>query len=194
MGVTMKVLAINGSPRKNGNTHKLIQHVFEPLIAGGFNSEVIQIGGLSIHGCKACMRCKETKNLKCSTQTDVMNDIIQKVYNADILLLASPTYFADITSEMKAFIDRLGYVSNANGRFLEKKIGSPIVAVRRGGAIHAFDSMMHFIHIQGMISIGSTYWNMGIGRNPGEVEQDEEGVRNMRNLGQSLLWLSKKIF
>lgn len=190
----MKVIAINGSPRKNGNTQKLIQHVMEPLIGDGFESEIIQIGGLSIRGCSACMKCKESKDLKCSIHTDAINEIIAKVYQSDILLLASPTYFADITSEMKAFIDRLGYVSNANGRFLERKIGSPIVAVRRGGSIHAFDSMMHFIHIQGMISIGSTYWNMGIGRNPGEVEQDEEGIRNMKNLGQSLLWLSKKVF
>ncbi len=190
----MKVIAINGSPRNNGNTHRLIQYVLEPLVEGGFESEIIQIGGLSIRGCRACMKCKESKDFKCSIQNDPLNDVIQKVYNADILLLASPTYFADITSEMKAFIDRLGYVSNANGRFLERKIGSPIVAVRRGGSIHAFDSMMHFIHIQGMISIGSTYWNMGIGRNPGEVEQDDEGIRNMKNLGQDLLWLSKKLF
>jgi multimeric flavodoxin WrbA len=190
----VKVIAINGSPRKNGNTQRLIENVLEPLRESGYTTEVVHIGGTSIQGCRACMKCKELKNNRCSIETDLLNDTIQKVFQADLLILASPTYFADITSEMKAFIDRMGYVSGANGRLLEKKIGTALVAVRRGGSIHAFDSMMHFIHIQGMISIGSTYWNMGIGRNPGEVESDEEGIKNMKNLGQNLAWLSKKIY
>jgi multimeric flavodoxin WrbA len=189
----MKAIAINGSPRKNGNTHSLIENVLKPLQESGYTPEIIHIGGTPIRGCRACMKCKELKNKRCSIETDSLNEIIQKVFQSNLLILASPTYFADITSEMKAFIDRLGYVSGANGRLLEKKIGTALVAVRRGGAIHTFDSMMHFIHIQGMISIGSTYWNMGIGRNPGEVESDEEGIKNMRDLGQNLVWLSKKL-
>lgn len=189
----MKVIAINGSPRKNGNTQLLIKRVLEPLQRGGCETKIVQIGGFAIRGCRACMKCKELKNKRCSIESDPVNDIIQEVFQSDILILASPTYFADITSETKAFIDRLGYVSNANGRLLDRKIGTALVAVRRGGSIHAFDSMMHFVHIQGMISVGSTYWNMGIGRNPGEVEQDDEGMKNMENLGQNLLWLSKKI-
>jgi len=190
----MKAIAINGSPRENGNTHRLIQKVFTPLRQAGFETEIIQIGGRPIRGCMACMKCKELKNKQCSIHTDIVNEIIQKVFQSDILLLASPTYFADITSEMKGFIDRLGYVSGANGRLMEKKIGAALVAVRRGGSIHAFDSMMHFIHIQGMVSIGSTYWNMGIGRNPGEIESDLEGLKNMEDLGNQIVWLAKKLF
>jgi multimeric flavodoxin WrbA len=111
---------------------------------------------------------------------------------ADGIILASPTYFADITPELKALIDRAGFVAGANDNFLKRKAGAAVVAVRRGGAIHAFDSINHFFLIRQMLVPGSCYWNMGIGRDKGEVETDEEGIRTMTILGENLAWLMKK--
>ena len=122
-----------------------------------------------------------------------MNDCIAKAIEADGIILGSPTYFTDVTAEMKAFIDRLGYVSSANGGFLKRKAGAAVMAVRRAGSIHAFDSMNHLFLISGMIVVGATYWNLGMGRNYGEVLNDKEGMRNMQALGENMAWLLKKI-
>jgi len=112
---------------------------------------------------------------------------------ADGILLASPTYFADVTAEMKAFIDRCGMIGKANGDLFQRKVGAAIISVRRGGAIHAFDTINHFFLISQMIIPGSSYWNMGLGGNPGDVESDEEGLATMELLGHNMAWLLKKI-
>jgi multimeric flavodoxin WrbA len=123
----------------------------------------------------------------------VVNECIEKMQESDGIILASPTYFADVTAEMKALIDRAGLVSIANGRNLKRKVGAAVVAVRRGGSIHVFDSINHFFLINEMIVPGSVYWNLGIGREKGEVEGDEEGIRTMTMLGENMAWLLKKI-
>jgi len=189
----MKVVAFNGSPRNDGNTACLIHHVFDVLQAEGIETELVQVGGNLIRGCTACYQCMERKDGRCVIQNDIVNDCIEKMRQADGILLASPTYFADVTAEMKALIDRVGLVSIANGRFLTRKVGAAVVAVRRGGSIHAFDTMNHLFLIAEMIIPGSCYWNMGIGRGKGEVEQDEEGVRTMKVLGTNMAWLLKKV-
>jgi multimeric flavodoxin WrbA len=187
----MKVVAFNGSPRSDGNTACLIHHVFEVLQAEGIETELVQVGGNLIRGCTACYQCMERKDGRCVIQNDIVNDCIEKMRQADGILLASPTYFADVTAEMKALIDRVGLVSIANGRFLKRKVGAAIVAVRRGGSIHAFDTMNHLFLIAEMIIPGSCYWNMGVGRGKGEVENDEEGIRTMKVLGENMAWLMK---
>jgi multimeric flavodoxin WrbA len=187
----MKVVAFNGSPRKDGNTVRLIQHVFDALKVEGIETELVQVGGNLIHGCTACYQCFQTKNERC-VQADVVNEWIAKMRGADGIILASPTYFADITPELKALIDRAGLVAGANDNFLKRKIGAAVIAVRRGGAIHAFDTINHFFLIRQMIIPGSCYWNMGIGREKGEVEADEEGIRTMTVLGENMAWLLKK--
>jgi multimeric flavodoxin WrbA len=189
----MKVVAFNGSPRRDGNTFRLLQHLFTALQAEGIETELVQLGGLPVRGCTACFQCFQNKDGKCVLAGDRINDCIAKMREADGIVLASPTYFADITPELKALIDRAGFVAGANDNFLRRKVGAAVIAVRRGGAIHAFDSINHFFLIRQMIVPGSCYWNMGIGRDKGEVEDDEEGIRTMTVLGENMAWLLKKL-
>ncbi len=189
----MKVLAINGSPRKGGNTEILIKKALAPIEAAGIETEIIQIGGKAIRGCIACGKCFEMQNQTCVIDKDPVNGIVQKMVEADGIILGSPTYFTDVTAEMKALIDRAGYVALANGALLKHKVGAAVVAVRRGGALHVFDTMNHFFQINQMFIVGSTYWNMAYGLQPGDVESDEEGMANMANLGESMAFLLNKL-
>jgi multimeric flavodoxin WrbA len=189
----MKVFAVNGSARKDGNTALLINSVFQELQQEGIETEMIQLAGKKIRGCIACYKCFKNKNQRCSVDKDVVNECIAKIVEADGIILGSPTYFANISSELKALIDRAGMVAIANGRMLRRKVGAAVVAVRRGGAIHAFNSINHFYFINEMIVPGSIYWNMGIGYDKGDVDKDEEGLRTMQVLGQHMAWLLKKI-
>jgi multimeric flavodoxin WrbA len=189
----MKVVAFNGSARQDGNTAILIRRVFSELEKQGIETELVQLAGQPIHGCRACGQCVKNKDRRCAVDDDIVNACIEKMLAADGIILASPTYFADLTSETKALIDRAGYVARANGDMFQRKVGAAVVAVRRTGAIHAFDSINHFFLIGQMIVPGSSYWNIGIGRAKGEVEQDEEALRTMEALGQNMAWLLKKI-
>lgn len=190
----MKVVAFNGSPRKEGNTATLIKYVFEELEKEGIETELVNIGGKRTIGCTACMKCFQNKDKKCIFDDDFVNGCIQKMIEADGIILASPTYFTDITTEMKALIDRAGFVSKANGDLFRRKVGASVVAVRRAGSLHAFTTMNNFFTIGQMIIPGSSYWNMGIGGAPGDVQKDEEGIRTMRTLGQNMAWLMKKLY
>jgi len=189
----MKVVAFNGSARKDGNTAILLNRVLEELVGEGIETELIQFAGEPIAGCIACYKCQKNKDLRCAVNTDKVNDYLAKMQQADGILLGSPTYIADITTSMKAFIERITIVSRANGDMLKRKMGAAVVAVRRAGAIHAFSSLNDFFLINQMIIPGSSYWNIGIGRNPGEVKNDNEGLQTMKTLGQNMAWLLKKI-
>ncbi len=189
----MKVVAFNGSARKDGNTAILVRRAFAELEKEGIETELVQFAGQTIHGCTACGQCFKNKDRQCAVKGDVVNDCIAKMVAADGIILASPTYFADISAEMKALIDRAGYVAKANDELFRRKVGAAVIAVRRAGSVHAFDSINHFFLISQMVIPGSCYWNMGIGRNRGEVEQDEEGLQTMQILGQNMGWLLKKI-
>ena len=189
----MKVVAFNGSARKDGNTAILIRKVFAELEAEGIETELVQFAGKKIRGCTACGKCYENKDKKCVVDNDILNECLEKMVEADGIILGSPTYFADVSTEMKALIDRAGFVARANSDMFQRKPGAAVVAVRRAGAIHVFDSINHFFLISQMIVPGSFYWNVGIGRNPGEVEQDSEGLETMEILGRNMAWLLKKI-
>jgi multimeric flavodoxin WrbA len=189
----MKVVAFNGSARKDGNTATMVRWVLDELEKEGIDTELYQMKGKRINGCIACYKCVENKNQRCSVEKDIVNECIEKMIAADGIILASPVYFADLTSQIKALIDRAGMTSNANGGMLKRKVGAAVVAARRGGAIHTFDSLNHFFFISQMIVPGSNYWNMGFGRNPGEVEKDQEARGTMAVLGQNMAWLLKKI-
>ena len=189
----MKVVAFNGSGRKNGNTAMLIEHAFKPLEENGIETEMVQLAGNTIRGCTACYKCVENQDQRCVISGDIINDCIAKMIEADGIILASPTYFADISAELKALIDRAGIVTRVNGNLLKHKAGAAIVAVRRGGAIHAFDSINHFFLLSRMIVPGSSYWNFGIGRNIGDVQDDAEGIETMTDLGENMAWLLGKI-
>ena len=189
----MKVVAINGSARKNGNTAILVNRVFQELQKQGIETELVQLSGEKIRGCIACYKCFENKDQRCSVTNDVLNSCVEKMIEADGIILASPTYFANISTELKALIDRSGMTSIANGGMFRRKVGAAVVAVRRGGSIHAFNAINHFFFINQMIVPGSNYWNMGFGLDKGDVEKDEEGLRTMEVLGENMAWLLKKI-
>jgi len=189
----MKALAINGSPRRDGNTRVLLESVLAPLAKAGWETEIVQVGGRTIHGCRACGMCREEQDLRCASSKDEFNPIFEKMLGADAIVLGSPTYFADVSTEMKALIDRAGFVAMANGSALAGKIGAAVVAVRRGGATHAFDTMNHLFFISQMVVPGSTYWNMGYGLEPGQVSGDAEALRNMAHLGRAIDWLGSAL-
>lgn len=189
----MKAIGINGSPRKGGNTEIMINKLFEQLEKAGIETELIQVGGKGVRGCIACGKCLEMKNNTCIISDDPVNEIIKKMIEADGIILGSPTYMAGATGDIKCLMDRAGFVGYANERPFKHKVGAAIVAVRRGGAIHAFDTLNHFFQFNQMFMVGSTYWNMCYGLNPGEVSQDEEGMANMADLGESMAFLLQQL-
>ena len=189
----MKVVAFNGSARPKGNTAILLNLVLEELRSEGIETELVSLAGRALPGCRACYQCFEKADGHCVVTGDILNECMDKMVAADGILLGSPTYFADLTAAMKALIERTGMTARANKNLFQRKVGAGVVAVRRGGAIHTFDSLNHFFLISQMVVVGSSYWNIGIGREPGEVEQDTEGVETMRTLGRNMAWLLKKI-
>lgn len=189
----MKVVAFNGSPRKEGNTYQSLQVVMGELQKEGIETEVVQLGGKNIHGCIACYKCFKNKDQECSIKDDGVNEYIKKMIEADGIIIGSPVYFSNVTSEVKALIDRAGLVARANDNLLKRKVGAGVVAVRRAGATFAFSAINFFFFIQEMIVPGSIYWNLAIGREPGEVQEDQEGMMTFKTLGQNMAWLLKKI-
>jgi multimeric flavodoxin WrbA len=189
----MKVTAFNGSARKDGNTAILINYVLAELKNEGIETELVQLAGKKMHGCIACYKCMENKDRQCAQKDDYVNECINKMIEADGFILGSPTYFSDVTPELKALIDRSGFVSRMNDFLFKRKVGAAVVAVRRAGGIHVFDTINHLFLMSQMIVPGSVYWNIGIGRDKGEVEKDEEGIQTMKVLGQNMAWLLKNM-
>jgi multimeric flavodoxin WrbA len=189
----MKVIAFNGSGRKDGNTAILLRRVLKVLEEEGIETELVQLAGQIIRGCTGCRRCYDIQNERCIIEDDKINEYLQKMKAADGIILGSPTYFSMMTPEMKALIDRTGYVARANNDMFRRKVGAAVVAVRRAGAIPTFDAINHYFLIGQMIVPGSSYWNIGIGNKKGEAENDEEGMETMDDLGKNMAWLIKKI-
>ncbi len=189
----MKVVGFNGSPHKNGNTAILMNYLFNELQQEGIETEMVHLAGKELHGCRACYKCFSRKDGRCAFDNDFLNTCMEKMIEADGIILGSPTYFTDVTAEMKALIDRCGLVAKANDDFLNRKVGAGVVAVRRAGSTHVFDTINHFFLISSMIVPGSIYWNMGFGLDQGDVEKDDEGIQTMKKLGLNMAWLLKKI-
>jgi multimeric flavodoxin WrbA len=189
----MNVIAFNGSARRKGNTSLLLKTVTDVLEQEGIQTSTIDLAGKSIQGCIACMKCHRAKNRRCSVDTDFLNECVALMDAADGILLGSPTYFADVSTEMKALIDRAGMVAKANGDMFRRKVGAAVVAVRRAGAIHAFDSMNHFFLIGQMIVPGASYWNVGFGLDRGDAASDSEGLQTMETLGRNMAWLMQRL-
>lgn len=189
----MKVVAFNGSPRSEGNTAILLRTVLAELEAAGIETRLVQMGPEVLQGCTGCYRCRQNKDKHCARTDDALNDYLDLMVEADGILLGTPTHFADLTTNMKSLIDRAGLVGRANGFLFRRKVGAGVVAVRRAGAIHAFDSLNHFFLIEEMIVPGSSYWNIGVGLQPGDVASDAEGLETMKVLGRNMAWLLQKL-
>jgi len=189
----MKVTAFNGSPHPNGNTALLLRKALEPIAAAGIDTEFVQVGGSNIHGCRGCMQCAKRKDRRCACDDDLLNTFLGKMLESDGMLLGSPSYFCDVTSELKALIDRAGLVTAYNGRLLARKLGAGVAAHRRAGGPHVMESINRMFLMSRMIGPGSTYWNFGVGREPGEVANDQEAMANMKDLGETFVWLLRRI-
>ena len=187
----LHVVAFNGSARKNGNTAILINYALQELEKEGITTELVQLSGNKIQGCTACMKCFENRNKRCVIEDDIVNDCIRKMEEADGIILGSPVYFSDVPAEMKALIDRAGFVSMANGELFRRKVGAAAVAVRRTGAIHTADTLIHFLLGRDMILTG--FPGIGVGLNIGDVDQDPEGVDRMKAIGQNMAWMMKLV-
>lgn len=183
----MKVLGINGSARKDGNTAILLSTVFEELQAAGIETELVEFAGKVIHPCKACWACGGKKN--CVHREDLFEEVFQKMVAADGIILGSPVYAANISANMQAFLERAAVVSDMNKGLLTHKVGAAVAAARRGGALNTIDAMNHFFLLQDMFIVGSSYWAMAYGRLPGEVSEDKEGLETMRSLGRNMTYL-----
>lgn len=183
----MKVLAINGSAGKNGNTDILIRRVFEKLNATGIETEAVQFAGNIIEPCKACFACGGKEN--CVHKKDRFQEVFEKMKVVDGIVLGSPVYSANISSNMQAFLERAAVVCDMNPGLLKHKIGACVVSARRGGALNAIDAMNHFFLNHEMFVVGSTYWNMAYGQMPRDVLKDEEGLSNIDNLAENMVWL-----
>ena len=187
----MKVFGINGSPRERGNTYHMLNNVLSVCKKNGFTTEIYQAGGRIVHGCKACGACGTHKG-QCITD-DWVNEVYQKMKEADAIILGSPTYFSDLTPETKAVIDRCGFIARRDGNAFARKVGAAVSAVRRAGGIHTLDSIQHFFLISDMIVPGSSYWNMSLSLNLDDYAKDEEGMATMERLGENIVWLLNKI-
>ncbi len=189
----MKVVAFNGSARKDGNTAILLNLVLDELKHEGLETELVHLAHQTLSGCVACYKCAKTKDQRCSIENDPGNEYLGKMIEAQGILLGSPTYIADITANTKALIERSTIVSRNNGDLFKRKVGAAVIAVRRAGALHALSSINYFFLINQMIVPGSSYWNLAIGRNIGDVRNDAEGVQIMKTLAQNMAWLLKKL-
>jgi len=189
----MYAIAVNGSPRAGGNTEILLKEVIRQLEENRWDTELVKVGGTAIRGCLACYKCFENKDNECIIKNDGFNQIFAKLLIADAMIFGSPTYFAAVSADLKALIERAGFVAYANGHAFTGKIGAAVVAVRRGGATHVFDSINHMFQMSRMIIPGSTYWNIGVGRDKEDVKNDDEGMANMRHLGKVIDWLGGSI-
>lgn len=190
----MKVVAFNGSARKDGNTSILIREVFGQLEKAGIETELVQFGPQAIPGCIACRKCFERQDKRCALDKDILNECIEKMDRAQGIILGSPVYWGDVTTNMKSLMDRTGLVARANGDMFKGKVGAAVVAVRRAGAVRTMDTMHHLFLAHRMYLVGSSYWSLGLGWDKGQVEQDEEGLATMRNLGANMAHLMHKLF
>ncbi len=189
----MRVVAFNGSARRDGNTALLIGHVFAELEAAGIETELVQLAGARLVGCTDCGVCAQTGDGRCALDDDCVNECIEKMLAAEGIVIGSPVYFANCSATTQALIERAGYATRKGGRRLARKVGAAVVAVRRGGAIHAFDAINHFFQVSGMVVVGSSYWNIGVGHEAGDVAGDEEGIATMRELGRTMAWALERL-
>jgi multimeric flavodoxin WrbA len=186
----MRVLGIVGSPRKNGNTELLTKHTLKAISEEGLGTELIRLAGLEIKPCTACMACKEKEI--CSIKDDLF-PVYLRMKEAEGIILASPVYYGSATALIKALMERVGYIARWNGEPFQRKAGGPLVVARRSRRNFTIAQLTLWFQILGFFVPVSTYWNVAIGREKGEVEQDEEGLETAWNFGKNMAFLIKKL-
>jgi len=186
----IRILGIVGSPRVGGNTEHLVAEALKAAVEEGAETELLSLADKEVKPCDACLSCRKTG--ECWIKDD-FKPIFDKMVEADGIILASPVYFGSATPQIKALIDRAGYLSGARGRVFENKVGGALVVARRAGQNFTFAQLLFFFLHQGMIVPGSTYWNVAFGREKGEVIKDEEGLNTARNFGKKMIWLIRRI-
>jgi multimeric flavodoxin WrbA len=189
----MKVVAFNGSPKKNGNTYKSIEIVAKELEKENIEVEIIHVGNKLIRGCLACGGCSKNMNERCIIDNDEVNEWVAKMKEADGIILGSPVHYSAIAGTMKSFLDRAFLVTSVNKGMLRHKVGASVVAVRRSGGVPVFDQLNNYINYSEMLMPTSNYWNVAYGRTPDEVLKDDEGMQIMRVLGKNMSWLMKLV-
>lgn len=187
----MKVIGINGSPKKEGNTYHALSLVMAELEREGIETEIIHVGNRQIRGCMGCGMCFKNKDEKCVFGEDGVNEWVQSMKEADGIILGSPVHYAGVGGTMKSFLDRAFYVAGANGGLFRHKVGASLAAVRRSGGIPTIEQLNKFLDYAEMVTPKSNYWNVIHGAKPGEVLEDEEGVQIMRVLGKNMAWVLK---
>ena len=191
--MALKAIAVNGSPRVGGNTEKLLSVALDVLKTGGVETTYAKVGGEIIRGCIACGKCRENMDGKCVLQGDIADELIPQIQQSDIIILGAPVYFGSAPAELKALIDRTGYVSRPL-KLLERKLGGPVAVARRAGQNFTYAQLMYWYMVNGLIVPGSTYWNVGVAKGKGEIVDDKESLVTIENFAQNLLWLGKKLF
>lgn len=189
----MKVVAFNGSPKREGNTYRALKMVTDELEKEGIEIEFVHVGVSPISGCIACNSCIRNRDEKCVLPGDNVNEWIQKIKEADGVLIGTPVHFASMSGNLKSFLDRAFYVAGMNKSLFRHKVGAAVVAVRRSGGLPAFDQINNYLNYSEMLMPTSNYWNVIHGTVPGEVDQDLEGVQIMSNLGKNMAWLLKLV-
>lgn len=192
-GFFMKVVAFNGSPKANGNTGAALKLVADQLEKEGIEVEVVHVGNKEIRGCIACNGCVRNKDEKCILKDEYVNSWIQKIKDADGIILGSPVHYSALGATMKAFLDRAFYVAGVNGSLFRHKVGASVVAVRRSGGLPTFEQLNNYINYSEMIMPTSNYWNVIHGTMPGDTEGDLEGQQIMRVLGKNMAWVLKLV-
>lgn len=187
----MKVIGICGSSRKDGNTYLIMKEVMKQINKQGIKTEIIQLCDYEIKPCLGCYHCEGIR--RCLVQEDCFNSIFDKMISADGVIFGSPVYCADLTAKMKAYMERASLVISVNRGLLKHKVCASVVAVRRGGGSTTVDSLNRFFLNKEVVMVGSTYWNMVYGDEVGEVLEDQEGIENMRNLGDNMAEILKKL-
>ena len=186
----MKIVAINGSPRKNGNTTLCLEAVRKEVEAAGVEFQVFQPGA-KVHPCLACYHCLDNGTLRCIQTDDMVNDIIAACIEADGILLASPVYHGGIAGNMKCVLDRLMLAAGCGDNQLHHKVGGALCTLRRSGGSETYHQLMAAMDCMEMVLVTSDYWGIAHGAEPGEVLSDEEGMEVAKRLGRDMAWMVK---
>ena len=190
MSDTLRVTAINGSPKRDGNTASAIEAMAEVLREDGVETEILQVGGEPIRGCSGCGNCRTSEGNSCIFTSDVVNDFSLKMRNADGIILGAPTYYAGIPGDMKSFLDRVFFSSS---RYFKYKVGTAVAVVRRTGGIDALQGLMNFFDLAETVTPPSQYWMVAYGRDKKEILRDPEGMQTIRKNARAMAWLMKMI-